>query len=272
MHSQNKFFRIFGLCVFVLALCIAENGNAQVRLRVMTYNIRWGERADIATLSKVVRKYNPDLVALQEVDINVRHWKKTAANHVHQVSQFAQHTGMHALFGGAFHVKRYPFGFGGGEFGNAILSKYSFDYTEKHTYAAKGTEPRIGLEAVITLPNEEKIRFISTHLDHNNDSIRRMQIDEINRIFPIDDIPTLLCGDFNEGPDAPNGCIARMDTQWTRACDPDTPTFIAWNPTVKLDYVFFRPHARWRVVSREVADEQNASDHRPLLVVLELME
>ena len=40
---------------------------------------------------------------------------------------------------------------------------------------------------------------------------------------------------------------------------------------MKIDYVFFRPADGWRVVEKQVSDESIASDHRPLLVVLEWM-
>lgn len=36
-----------------------------------------------------------------------------------------------------------------------------------------------------------------------------------------------------------------------------------------IDYVFYRPAEPWRVVSAEVVEESLASDHRPVLVVLE---
>ncbi len=268
-----RFFR--WVCILALLWGLPEESlyaHNPRKIRVLTYNIRWGERADIATLSAVVKKTNPDFVALQEVEVDVKHPGKVQANHVHQISQFAQHTGMHVLFGAAFRVKRYPFGYGGGEFGNAVLSKYSFDSTRKHTYQAKGTEYRVGLETWVTLPDGKRVRFISTHLDHNNNPIRYAQVEEICRVFGNDDIPTVLCGDFNERPRDPNGCIARMDTEWVRACQEEANTFIAWNPTVKLDYVFYRPDPRWRVVSSQVIDESSASDHRPLLVEFELSE
>lgn len=278
MNSINN--GIFRTVCRVLFFFVVVCGGAGVwsaaaqsprRIRVLTYNIRWGERADIEALSAVIKKTDPDLVALQEVEICVKHPGKVKANNVHQISQFARFTGMHALFGPAFRVKRYPFGYGGGEFGNAVLSKYAFDSTRRHVYSAKGTEYRIGLETWITFPDGKRLRFISTHLDHNNNAIRRSQVDEICRVFANDTIPTLLCGDFNERPDDPNGCIARMERVWRRACHEEN-TFIAWNPTVKLDYVFCRPEGCWRVVCSRVIDDSGTSDHRPLLVELELSD
>ena len=54
----------------------------------------------------------------------------------------------------------------------------------------------------------------------------------------------------------------------TAAQDPQ-PTNPADAPKVRIDYVFARPAARWRVVSVRVLDERVASDHRPVLAELE---
>lgn len=264
-------------CYFLIAMLSiygVRGITAQQRvrtLRVLTYNLRYGERADIATLSRVVMKTEPDLVAMQEVEVNVKHFAKVAANNVQAISQFAHHTDMHSIFAGAFDIKKYPFGYGGGQFGNAILSKYSFVRTKKHTYVARGSEPRVALETVITLPDGVQFRFITTHLDHKDNPVRLAQVEQINDLFTRDDLPAILCGDFNERPRDPNGSIALLDKCWTRVCNEDENTFIAWNPTVKIDYVFCRPACRWRIVSSEVVDEPDASDHCPLLVVLELL-
>lgn len=266
-------FRSFRVLVTIFALLtvgLSEVSAQGTIIRVLTYNIRWGERADIETLSSVINNTNPDLVALQEVDVCVKHPGNVAANNVQAISQFAQHTGMHAVFAGAFNVKRYPMGYGGGEFGNAVLSKYSFDKTVKHRYTAKGTEYRVGLETFITLANGQNFRFITTHLDHNNNAIRHSQVEQINSLFAHSDIQTILCGDFNERIDDPNGSIATICKQWERGCGSEN-TFIAWNPTVKIDYVFYRPKQNWRVIETKVIEEGEASDHRPLLVVLELL-
>jgi endonuclease/exonuclease/phosphatase family metal-dependent hydrolase len=77
-----------------------------------------------------------------------------------------------------------------------------------------------------------------------------------------------LAGDFNAEPDSPP--IKVLLAHWTDAtADQAEPTWPADQPTSKIDYVFFRPADRWRVVEKQVIDERVASDHRPLLVVLE---
>ena len=47
------------------------------------------------------------------------------------------------------------------------------------------------------------------------------------------------------------------------------PTNPANAPTQRIDYVLLRPK-NWGVVKSEVLDESVASDHRPLLVTLQM--
>jgi endonuclease/exonuclease/phosphatase (EEP) superfamily protein YafD len=42
------------------------------------------------------------------------------------------------------------------------------------------------------------------------------------------------------------------------------------NPRRRIDYIFYRPSARWRVIESRALDEAVASDHRPVLSVMEL--
>ena len=49
------------------------------------------------------------------------------------------------------------------------------------------------------------------------------------------------------------------------------PTSPVVNPRRQIDYVLYRPGNRWRVVEVRVLDEAVASDHRPVLAVLEVV-
>ena len=51
----------------------------------------------------------------------------------------------------------------------------------------------------------------------------------------------------------------------------DAPfTFPSDAPDREIDYIFAAPALRWRVRAASVIDERVASDHRPVLAVLEL--
>jgi endonuclease/exonuclease/phosphatase family metal-dependent hydrolase len=74
---------------------------------------------------------------------------------------------------------------------------------------------------------------------------------------------------LNAVPDAAE--LEPLKAAWQIAGDGQTlPTIPVVTPKRQIDYVLYRPAARWKVVSVEVIDEQVASDHRPLLAVFEL--
>ena len=64
-----------------------------------------------------------------------------------------------------------------------------------------------------------------------------------------------------------------LETHWTNAfAGQILPIGPDGRPRVRGDYVLFRPADAWRVVESTIIDERIASDHRPVLVVLELTE
>lgn len=113
--------------------------------------------------------------------------------------------------------------------------------------------------------------FAGTHLEHAKAPVRLCQAQKLNPALAAKNtLPTILAGDFNDVPDSP--AIKVLQPHWTDATSgqPD-PTWPADQPRLKIDYVFFRPVDGWRVVEKQVINESLASDHRPLLVVLEWM-
>src|SRR5215203_4845815 len=79
----------------------------------------------------------------------------------------------------------------------------------------------------------------------------------------------LLAGDFNATPESPAMKSILMDWADT-AAGREFFTIPAGAPRRKIDYVLCRPAARWRVIETRALDEAVASDHRPVLAVLEL--
>jgi hypothetical protein len=111
--------------------------------------------------------------------------------------------------------------------------------------------------------------FAGTHLEHAKATLRLCQAQKLNPALAAENTwPTILAGDLNDVPDSP--AIKVLQPHWTDATagQPD-PTWPSDQPRLKIDYVFFRPADGWRVVEKQVINESVASDHRPLLVVLE---
>jgi endonuclease/exonuclease/phosphatase family metal-dependent hydrolase len=222
------------------------------QLRVLTYNIHHGQgtddKFDLERLAKIIVSLQPDLVALQEVDR-----KTKRANGVDQAAELGRLTGMHAEFGKAMD-------YSGGEYGEAILTRVKPDEVRVHALPHdQGSEPRAAL-AVRLKPYEDlpELLFVGTHLCHQREANRVAQAKEINRLFPVEGgPPCLLAGDLNAR--AASQTMMEFGKQWKDAL-PDLST---------IDYVLVRKSDPWDVIETTVIDDRVASDHRPVLIVLE---
>ena len=235
-------------------------------LRVLTYNIHHGEGADgkldLERIAKVILSEKPDLVALQEVDQTT---KRTGG--VDQIASLAELTSLHCAYGKAMD-------FQGGGYGVAMLSRWPLQETVTHALPiAVGVEPRAVLSATVQLgENGPKIQFLVSHVDHRaNPTQRTIQIAKIRELFPPkpDAIPALLAGDLNATPES--SVIKGLLDDWSdTAAGQHFFSIPSGRPTSKIDYILFRPATRWRTVETRALGEAVASDHRPVLAVLEL--
>jgi len=235
-------------------------------LRVLTYNIHHGEGIDgvldLPRIARVVDSVDPDIVALQEVDQKTRR-----TGEVDQPAELGRLTKRDVVFGGNF---RYQ----GGEYGNAVLSRLPIVRHKNHLLPSfGGGEQRGVLEVEIRLPNEVgTLAFLATHLDFRPDDRERLEsVRAITALVAaIPARPALVAGDLNALPDS-TALRALESMGWTRANREILPTSPVVNPRRQIDYVLYRPDNRWRVVEVRVLDETVASDHRPVLAVLELL-
>ncbi|MEM9415516.1 MAG: endonuclease/exonuclease/phosphatase family protein [Planctomycetota bacterium] len=238
------------------------------RLRVLTYNIHHGEGMDrvfdYERLAAVIASTDPDLVALQEVD------RETGrASGVDQAALLGELTGMYHYFGQAM-----PFD--GGGYGEAVLSRFAFEETWTVNLSCDpGQEPRAVAAARVRPWGDDgpEVVFAGTHLCHQSAQTRLNQSREINAAFPEVHQLAILCGDMNftTEADAYNE-IARRWTDTALLFGDPKPTIPATNPRARIDYVFARPAGAWKIIDVQVIDEQVASDHTPVLVVLEVVE
>jgi endonuclease/exonuclease/phosphatase family metal-dependent hydrolase len=256
------------LLAIALATPLVTAEPANRPLRILCYNIHYGQgmdgQYDIPRLAAVIKATDPDLVALQEVDVGVRR-----SGQVHQLQELGKLTGLTARFGPTQHYE-------GGLFGNAILTRLPIldeliqplPYTE--ATAELQTYPRGALILTVQAPDGKPLRFISTHFQHNVPEDRIAEAHAINALFAAegDSVRTILAGDFNAKPEEEP--IAILEQRWTHAIDEArAPTAPSINPKSRIDYLFFRPQPAFRVISSEVLPEAMASDHRPVLAVLE---
>ncbi len=246
-----------------------EGKSAPVTLRVLCYNIHYGQgmdgKYDVARLAEVIKKTQPDLVALQEIDV----WVKRSGR-VHQIQELAKLTGMQARFGPTQHYE-------GGLFGNGVLTRLPIldvliqplPYTE--STPEKVTYPRAAIAVTVRLADGSPLRFISTHFQHNVPADRLAEAIAINKYFakPNDIIPTILAGDMNATPDAEP--IQELNKKWINAIDKEaSPSAPSPKPRSRIDYIFYRNAPKLKLKQSEVIPEKMASDHRPVFAVFEL--
>lgn len=261
-----KRIKVIFYVLLLSSICFSqEQNNPNRTVRIFTYNILHGATLnndfDLEKIANVIRSVAPDLVALQEVDFKTNRVKK-----MDLVTELGKLTGMAPLFGKAMK-------YDDGEYGEGILSKYSFNQTKTYPLPALPEhEPRAALAVNVTFPFAEEILFVGTHLDHARDQADRIsQAKKINEIFTGIKSPAILAGDLNAMPESASIKILTQFWSDASASNPE-PTFPSSEPKRKIDYIMFYPKERWRVIETKVICDKIASDHCGLLVVLELLD
>jgi len=255
--------RIFASLLLLLASW-DRGSTLPITLRVVTYNIHHGVgtdgRLDLPRLADVMRSVHPDLIALQEVDEGT---ERTSA--VNEPGELERLMAMHGVFGKAMDYM-------GGGYGLAVLSRWPLLRTHRYPLPhVEGREPRIALTVEVEPGTPGRVlQFTCTHLDQARDAANRLaQAQYLNDLLVRDDDrPTLLAGDMNARPDTE--VMDLLNAHWINppAIDP-SPIAPSGRPRSRIDYVLVRPAGSWRVIESRLIDDTVASDHRPLLVVLE---
>lgn len=236
-------------------------------LRVMSYNIHHanppaGSTIDINGIANIIRTQSPHLVAIQEVDVNTTRSGTT----LNEALELGRLTGMNVYFGKTID-------FAGGEYGVAILSKFSISGMTNNplpTAAGSGGESRTLATAVITMGNGKKLVFACTHLDAQTpDDNRFLQINKILDILRLEPLPVIIAGDFNAAPGT--RIINTLDSYFTRSCITGCGfTIPAVNATKTIDFIAYAPSSKFTVLEHRVIDEKGASDHLPVFSVLRI--
>lgn len=253
--------------VFIIFTFLSINTYSQIditkELRILCYNVHHcsppskKDFIDIDAIVNVINKTKPDLVALQEIDVNT----ERSGKNIDQAKELGRLTGMYSFFAKTID-------FQGGEYGVAVLSKYPFISTQAIELPMEhnaGGEPR-AIAAVIIEPVEgHKIAFASTHLDLKEEN-KELQINAIVDYVQDIDIPIILAGDFNAKPDS--YVVQELDKVFQRTCTDCPFTIPEVKPNRTIDYISFTPKDAFGVVKHEVIKEPYASDHLPVFAIL----
>jgi endonuclease/exonuclease/phosphatase family metal-dependent hydrolase len=248
----------------VFALGWAGCAQQPSTIRVLTYNIRHGEgmdkQVDLERIAEVIKAAKPDLVSLQEVDRGV---PRTAS--VDEAEVLGGLCRMHPVFEKNADMQ-------GGDYGNAILSRYPIESHRNYHLPRIGNNEQRGLLEVHVRVGGKPLTFYATHLDHQKNDRERMEsIEKLRDLLTQQQgEPAIVAGDFNAEPETP--VIAKVKS-FLRVCtdeDLATNSFPADKPDRRIDYVLYTDDGRLECVESHVIEEPVASDHRPVLSVLKL--
>jgi endonuclease/exonuclease/phosphatase family metal-dependent hydrolase len=258
---------LYWYCLLLLTIFLPASKAAEkpLQLRVLSYNIHHGEGIDrvldLNRIANVINSVRPDIVSLQEVDRAT-----TRVKNQDQPALLAKATSMQVIF-----AQNIPFQ--GGDYGNAILSKYQIVNHKNHKLPNHDNgEQRGALQATIKLPsNHGNLTFWATHLDHRSDSKERIESAKYLVQFARNS-PTplsILAGDLNATPNS--NVLTIFSKHWFNPiADKPQPTIPVTKPTKQIDFVLAHPQDRWITKSVTVLNEAIASDHRAILTVFEL--
>jgi len=249
--------------IFLFFFALASVSQAQeepVHLKVLCYNIRFGELASLEELAGFIKCQDPDIVALQEVDVKTF---RDRAPHQHGkdfITELGYRTGMLTAY-----AKTIPHA--GGYYGIGILSKYPLAETKRIMLPMPegAKEQRAMLLANVELPDGKLFTFVSTHLDYPSSPVRQVQVEALTTALKGNPYPMIVAGDFNAHPDAPE--ISKGMAEWKQVSSPDF-TIPASAPKAKIDYIFCYPAQAWTVLSASTP-KVTLSDHLPVDAVLQ---
>lgn len=261
---------VYASCASVLAAALIGCSTNSMHtkpatLRVMTYNIHHGEgldgKVDLLRIAQLIQREGADIVALQEVDKGV---PRTARRDL--PAELAELTGMACVFSNNF-------SFQGGEYGNAVLTRFPvLRATNTHYLRLREGEQRGLLQLVLDIRGRELV-FMNTHIDHRPDDAERWaSVGEIEtRLQFYGSRPIMLCGDFNATPES-RVCRrlgGRFDDTWVRVGAGDGFTIPASQPAKRIDYIWISKDKSLEPLKAWVP-RSDASDHLPVVAEFRL--
>jgi endonuclease/exonuclease/phosphatase family metal-dependent hydrolase len=250
------------------ALLVAASGPAPAaaqqapdrELSVATYNIHHAagvdDRLDLERIAGEIERGGADVVGLQEVD---RHWSARSAL-ADQAGWLAERLGMHVVYAANLDLDPLEPGQPRRQYGTAVLSEFPILWSRNTLLPRpRGGEQRGLLEAVLNVRGV-RVRFANTHLQHNSAEERLAQAQRVAELLGDAQEPTVLVGDLNARPEAPElaPLWSHLEDAWTRGGDGAGNTYPAEAPDRRIDYVLVTPDVGVR--SAEVLASP-ASDH-----------
>lgn len=229
----------------------------------MTWNVQAGGKG-LDSLAAVIRAENPDILGLQEVDV---HWSDRSG-FADQARELAARLDMRVMFAPIYSIPATDTTKPPRQFGVAVLTRHRVvrwrndSLTRLSTQVANAAPVLMPglLEAFIDVRGRQ-VRVFTTHLDYRADpAVRRQQVGETLRYLSTDGLASIVVGDMNAGPDAPElaPLFGQLTDAW-RGEAGDGLTYPADNPAKRIDYILMTPHfvaVNARVIPSTVSDHR----------------
>lgn len=242
-------------------------------LRVMTYNVHSCVGLDgvhsVQRIARVIARENPDVVALQELDVN-RH-RTGGQDQAELIARFLE---MDYHFHPSIHLEEE-------KYGDAILTRHPLTLVraaELPGVPGHAREPRGALWVTVDIGGVP-LQIINTHLGLSLRE-RHLQVEELlsNRWLAHPDCvgPVILCGDFNAMASSMlyrQLCNRLNDVQTRAQGHRPKGTYYSRVPAARIDHIFINSAIDVAAVSvPRTRMTLMASDHLPLIADLAIRE
>ncbi len=250
----------------LLMVVSCSRDSSTVELTIMSYNIGYGQFG-IDNIAETIRRANPDIVALQEVDVM---WSERS-DFMDQATYLAEALEMELFYAPIYEFPDTLSLGGSRRFGLAFLSRIPFKYAINHSISRLSTQDTLnqmtlmpGFPEVRIQIGNQLVGIYNTHLDFRKDPrVRQQQISEMLSIMESHDGPTILLGDFNALPDSDE--LKPIFDRLTNATATESSslyTFPADSATRQIDYITYSSHFTLQSV---FVVASRASDHLPII-------
>jgi endonuclease/exonuclease/phosphatase family metal-dependent hydrolase len=242
-------------------------------IRILTYNVHscigMDGKLSPRRIARVIAQYQPDVVALQELDVG-----KIRTDKVHQAQVISEYLAMEFHFHPAIHIEEE-------RYGNAILTHLPVKLVKTGILPLLPFKPRLEPRGAIWVTVEAhglQFQLFNTHLGLRT-AERTVQAKALlgDEWLANPDCtgPVIVCGDFNSFPNsAVHKRFSRQLNDIQRLLKDHRPlrTFGGRVPSVRIDHIF--GNSMINVKNVEVPRThltRTASDHFPLIADIELL-
>lgn len=298
--STRQYLLTCGAAVAVVlapSLVLAQPQAGDRPVRVMSYNIKHGQTTatctqpapvpgqppfpdcalDLQASIAVIRSYDPDIVAMQEID---RFWARSDSQDepavIAQGLGFAHTCYAPNLDHGPDNHATVPH-----QYGTLIVSRFPILECSNQLLRREGNTEQRGLTRALINVRGVPLQLFNTHL-HTVAADRVLQVEDIAAALDAAPPgPKVLMGDFNARATSTELALIaeRLDDTRITAGQPDTanpdgftsPAGLAREPTSRIDYVFASPDIDARATFVPITPATRlAADHYPVVADLAL--